>query len=259
MSVAIFATEADLCAAFISQLPAGWVAYPESCGFDIVLVRVADGVQIGIEAKLVLNAKVITQILPYPMSFYGSIDRDPDFRAVLVPWGRAAAGMAAICQRLGITVLEMKSKALYLEMKDRSWGREKGKYKPALPDEDRHSWREEWHDWMPDRRLDLPAYVPDVSAGRSAPRQLSEWKIKAIKLEVVLEKQGFVTRADFRFLRIDPSRWCDSYMKWLVPGAEKGKWVAGPKLPDLRSQHPLNYSQIEADYEKWREKKHEDQ
>lgn len=37
-----------MCAAFIAALPEGWVAYPETGGFDIVLLRSADGFQIGI-------------------------------------------------------------------------------------------------------------------------------------------------------------------------------------------------------------------
>jgi len=56
-----FATEADLCAAFLACVPATWQAYPESCGFDIVLAHKETGAQIGIEAKLTLNAKVLVR------------------------------------------------------------------------------------------------------------------------------------------------------------------------------------------------------
>lgn len=54
-----FEKESDLCAAFVSTVPKNWVIYPETGGFDLVLVEEATGVQIGIEAKLALNAKVI--------------------------------------------------------------------------------------------------------------------------------------------------------------------------------------------------------
>ena len=54
-----FAKESDLCAAFLASLPEGWTAYPETAGFDILLGREVDGFQIGIQAKLRLNAKVI--------------------------------------------------------------------------------------------------------------------------------------------------------------------------------------------------------
>ncbi|TIU81425.1 MAG: hypothetical protein E5W01_20510, partial [Mesorhizobium sp.] len=58
---AVFESEAALCAAFIARLPKDWTAYPETAGFDILLVRGADGAQIGVEAKMTLNAKVLMQ------------------------------------------------------------------------------------------------------------------------------------------------------------------------------------------------------
>src|SRR3990172_5352454 len=77
-------TEADLCAAFIASATKGkvWTAYPETAGFDILLSRVADNTQIGIQAKLRLNAKGLCQILPHDYTFGIS---GPDYRAVLVP------------------------------------------------------------------------------------------------------------------------------------------------------------------------------
>lgn len=58
-----FATEAELCAAFVA-----WVArenpdircFAEWCGWDILVVF-PEGWQLGIQAKLRLNAEVITQ------------------------------------------------------------------------------------------------------------------------------------------------------------------------------------------------------
>lgn len=71
-----FAKESDLCAAFIAAVsrPAEryeierdrWVVYPETADFDILLRREADGAQIGIEAKLRLNAYVVSQARPKP-------------------------------------------------------------------------------------------------------------------------------------------------------------------------------------------------
>lgn len=75
-----FKTEAELCAAFLACVPATWVAYPESCGFDIVLAHEETGAQIGIEAKLTLNSKVLVQVTD-------GRERNangPDYMAVLV-------------------------------------------------------------------------------------------------------------------------------------------------------------------------------
>ena len=61
-----FPTEAALCTSLIDCLTAtdGWEIYPETAGFDILAVWKATGHQLGIEAKLQLNAKVADQILP---------------------------------------------------------------------------------------------------------------------------------------------------------------------------------------------------
>ncbi len=65
MSKHPFKTEAELCAAFIEYAQRGeaWTAYAETCGWDILLVRKADGFQIGIQAKLNYNMKVLSQCL----------------------------------------------------------------------------------------------------------------------------------------------------------------------------------------------------
>lgn len=249
-----FATEADLCAAFISQLPAGWTAYPESGGFDILLSRNADGAQVGIEAKLTLNAKVIEQIVPTNYSFWEG--RSVDFRAVLVPWGRAG-GLSRICFLLGITVLQMKSRVLYQaerEYEIANYGRVYhpiSKFKPELPESKEEAWyywRSDWHDWCPERRIELPEYIPDVRAGASAPVQLSMWKISAIKLCIVLDRRGYVTASDFKHFKISPSRWTQHFLE---RGAVRGQYIRGRYTPDYRPVHPVNFEQIEADFEKW--------
>ena len=62
-----FRSEADLCSAFLAifrrEYAAKWVAYAETEGWDILLVRRADGFQIGIQAKLTLNIAVVNQCL----------------------------------------------------------------------------------------------------------------------------------------------------------------------------------------------------
>lgn len=254
-----FRNEAELCSTFISQLPQGWTAYPETAGFDIVVVRDADGVQIGVEAKLSLNAKVVLQATE---GFgYWSQGSGPDFRAVLVPYGRAGAEMAALARLLQVTVIEMKSKETYQALRNTGYGnfrfvdRHVKKFTPELPGIDRYEHQERWLDQLPMKRLDLPDYVPDVVAGASGPSQLSEWKIKAIKIAVILEKRGYVAISDFIALHIHRQRWIQN--RWLdlrvVDGkVVRGHYVRGRLLMDLRAAHPVNYGQIEADYEKWK-------
>lgn len=99
-------SEAELCAAFIDEFNRvpGWTCYPETAGFDILVVH-EDGRQIGVEAKLQLNAKVADQILPqYWQDRYGA--PGPDHRMVIV--GRiteASQGIARLLEMCGIAVL----------------------------------------------------------------------------------------------------------------------------------------------------------
>ncbi|MNE49980.1 hypothetical protein D3C77_450940 [compost metagenome] len=93
-------TEAELCAAFIQSMnkQADWTCYPEAAGFDILAVH-ASGRQIGIEAKMTLNAKVADQILPKDYeSFYGR--PGPDHRLVIV--GKASDASHGIGRMLGL-------------------------------------------------------------------------------------------------------------------------------------------------------------
>jgi hypothetical protein len=246
ISKAIFKSEAELCATFIKQVPKDWVAYPETCGFDIVLVRPSDGCQIGVEAKMTLNAKVLLQAVETTPRYRV---HNPDFRAVLVPWGTAGSEMMAIARKLWITVIQMKSKELYLALRRSTYSRLK--FEPELPDVLGREWYTDtyWRDCAPAERLQLPEYVPDVRAGASAPSTLSEWKIKAIKICVLLEKRGTITIDDFRQIGIDRRRFME--MGWIQQHQARGQYVVGKYPLDLRRQHPRNYVEIEAHFDRW--------
>lgn len=235
----LFAKETDLCAAFIDLVKREkkWTAYPETAGFDIVLVRDADGVQIGIEAKLALNSAVIVQGCEGARGWSRGV-RGPDYRAVLVP-DDATRSLGPLCGMIGLTVISVR--------KARWSTRIPFDFYPALPKEDGFE-RDDWHQWCPVERLKLPEYVPDVAAGASAPLALTHWKIGAIKLAILLEERE-ITRADFKAFGISPSRWTDPYSGWLERGVSG--YRAGPGLPDFKAQHPVNYEQIKADKAKW--------
>lgn len=256
----VFENEAALCAAFISFLPEGWIAYPETGGFDILLVRVVDGIQIGVEAKLTLNAKVLLQAADSMYSWHPRTE-GPDFRAALVPYGTAGMDLATIAGILGITVIQCRAageRDVEIERQVERHGEFYLKYaakdfKAFIPDlPGPGDWRERWVDLCPVKRCGLPDYVPDVAAGASAPSKLSEWKIKAIKICIVLERRGYLTPQDFADISIHRKRWHD--MGWISHDPDshiRGRFVAGVAPLDLRTAHPVNYAQIEADFEKW--------
>ena len=239
-----FAKESDLCAAFIASIPVErrgpiWTAYAETAGFDILLVRECDGAQIGVEAKLRLNNKVVAQALPH-ISQWDAAERGPDYRAVLVPAYACDNDLQPICAALGVTVISVFKSPTYRP------NRASYSFSPDLPSDvygDRG-----WHQWAPLKRCAVPDYVPDVAAGASAPVALTHWKIAAIKLAILLQRRP-VTRADFKALALSPSRWTDPYSGWLTRTAEG--YVAGPRIPDFKAQHPTNFDQIAADFDKW--------
>tara|TARA_R110000851_G_C13102466_1_gene568905 strand:- start:35727 stop:36500 length:774 start_codon:yes stop_codon:yes gene_type:complete len=235
-----FAKETDLCAAFIAAMPEGWVAYPETGGFDILMVRTADGMQIGVEAKLKLNAKVIAQAAEAPR-YHNAAGRGPDCRAVLVPEG-VGMDLVQVCHLVGVTVIKMRhgdTAQHYSSL-----------FHPELPRMSTNYWEgESWYERCPAQRLDVPDWVPDVRAGDSAPVALTHWKIGAIKLVITLERRGYLTRQDFAHFKISMSRWTQE--RWLVKDGQGG-WIAGPYFPNFKLQHPVNFDQIAADYEKWK-------
>jgi len=236
-----FATEAALCAAFIADATRDgkWTAYAETGGFDILLVRPKDGLQIGIQAKLVLNARVLEQSLP---DWYSHGTTGPDCRAVLVPDG-CGGGLSTVCDYLGLTVIQQRAPS--------SRSPHATRFRPELParPNDWDYWAmKRWHQWCPNNRIKLPEYVPDVAAGAAAPLQLTDWKIKAIKLAVLLEHRP-VQRSDFRSLGISPTRWTDRHHGWLR--ATPVGYVATPHMPKFAREHPVNYRQIKADVGVW--------
>lgn len=253
-----FETEAALCQAFVLNVPEEWVVYPETCGWDLLLVHREGGWQIGVEAKLSLNTKVLEQAIRHRASDHAG----PDFRAVLV--GRVVAETAEIARALGLTVIYPKDEPWVSDWSARytKHGPKFPTFIPDLPWAERltqiQDWwwsgREAWFDQFSTNRHRLPDYVPEVAAGVPSPMVLSDWKIKAIRVCVFVEKHGSITRADFRALCIDPSRWMNGY--WLKAGAERGQWVAGPQFPgiSLRREHPNVFAKIEADYPEWSKK-----
>jgi hypothetical protein len=96
------------------------------------------------------------------------------------------------------------------------------------------------------KRHQLPEYVPDVAAGAPSPLQLTDWKIKALKLAVTLEMRKHLTRRDFAHHRVDHRRWVTQ--GWLK--VVDGRFVKDA-FPNFKKMHPRNYKQIAADRKKW--------
>lgn len=237
-----YATEAALCADFIDWVKRDngkmqygvrspvWTVYAETAGWDILLVG-EDGTQVGIEAKLRFNMKVLQQCLPDAWDEWH--DRGPDYRAVLVPdW---SSDDAKVCNALGLALLGRNGNR---------WG--ETDFRPRILHNESGGG---WHYWSPGNRCKLPEFVPDVQAGCPAPLQLTTWKIAALRITATLEVRGHVTRQDFKALSIDPRRWTGPG-GWLVPKSDRmqdaGQYVRGPAL-DFDKQHPDVYVKVLAE------------
>ena len=231
-----FESEAHLVRAFVSTVdPEAWTVYPETGDFDLLLSRRSDGFQVGIEAKMSLNMKVVSQAADLALTGRQAMRPGPDCRAVLVPWGKTRSEFEKLVQALQIVVLRVSGRA------SRPWVSQS---LPDTPDS-----RSCWPEHFPAARIPLPDFVPDVAAGVAGPTKLSMWKVKAIKLVVLLRHRGYLVRADFVRLDLSPSIW--TQRRWIVSGAVRGQWVEGSGIPDFQKQHPLNYAQISADLDRW--------
>ena len=241
----LFPREEELCRLFAAEMERlGWTVYPETGGFDLLLVWGATGHQLGVEAKLTLNAKVADQIIPdCPTSFPGAWEAPgPDFRAVIVPsLTDASRGIAKALRLLGINVWDVADQG-----HGPSFLPSIAPYGGTAPwDPDTSSIARDfqcvWHDFNPAVRCVLPELRPTVRAGVPAPVRLSPWKIGALKVLADLELDGFVTARSVRAHGIDPRRFCASD-GWLAP-LGGGKWSKG-KVPAFDAQHPLEYATL---------------
>lgn len=213
-------SEAELCAAFISfARERGWTAYPETGGWDIVLVR--DGLQIGVQAKKHFNATLLRQTIPH--RHYS--DAGPHYRAILLPEENRDA--LEVCEFCGIVVF---------------WRTRFPDYIPFAPDLDPN----EWFEWPHSRRITLPDYIPDVPAGVASPVRLTEWKVKALRIAAMMEVHGFVTSQDFQKIGIDSRRWILEGWAVRPEGFQRGRYARGPHL-HFDKQHPQVYAQIVAE------------
>lgn len=221
-----YTTEAALCKDFIAWAAGeGWTAYPETRGYDIVLVDSA-GRQFGIQAKLQANVKVLAQICGADMTWIRGPIEGPDFVGVLIP--ARSREMREVCDALGATC--------FCPNEDYTG---KKSFAPGFDYATRDELVRPY-----ESRLTLPNYVPDVVAGSPSPLQLTDWKIKALRIVAILELRGWVTRDDFKSLNLSFQRWPVS--GWIKFDSTVKRYHRGEKL-DFDKQHPAVYAQIKAE------------
>lgn len=232
-----FKTEAELCAAFQDWAEKnGWTVYPETAGHDLLLVD-KDDHQMAVEAKLKLNLKLLSQILPssWDWNHIGIRERrGATYRAILLP--ERPEFLEDMLAYIGVEVFYPVWKY---------WNQELGKPSGFASGERWGASKTMW-DWNPEQQFELPEYRSTHTAGCPAPVSLTPWKIGALKVLARLELDGEIKRSTIASFGIDPRRWCCSAMGWLVPMGD-GIWKRGKHLPAFDKQHPDVYAQILAE------------
>lgn len=234
-------SESDLCKEFKEWLRSrGFVVYPEVSDWDLVAVRdaerqfnIGEGVdifhvktsnlgatqlawkpdtQIGIQAKLQANIDVLYQAAVARVM-------GPRLRTVLVR--RADGRFIGVARALGLSVAVR-------EYRSHRWSRVS-------------EWRQHPNGFLvynsqkvwDTKQLWLPPVTTDLPAGTPSPIQLTEWRVKALKLCRIGRDKGYLTSKDFKTAGVDMKRWvtCD----WMRDTGEK---VEGLKTYRLTETAP---------------------
>lgn len=235
-------SEAELCDIFIREFNQveGWRCYPEAAGFDVIVVH-EDGRQIGVEAKMQLNAKVADQILPCHHDFYGR--PGPDYRMVIVSKiTDASQGIVKMLDHLGVKVLVPRQSYDHRLKQHHTFDLEH----KLLEVSGRPPYYD-WYlfDWNPPERCTLPSMVTSLRAGIPSPIRLTPWKEKALMVVAQLRDQGFITSKQIAARGISVTVWTQSpgsKPAWLRKGLVQGHWLETEHMPAFDRQHPEVYA-----------------
>ncbi len=226
-------SEAELCDDFIDKAGSeGFVVYPETCGFDILLVD-DTGTQCGVEAKLRPNCDVLYQaydeLLVRDVAGPGTPwqgRRGPVHRAVLVP--KAGGAFHSVARWLRLTVFD------WSRLSNRHWLR--NTVASVLGTAPR---------WEYPKPCLLPEVVPGVRAGVPSPVRLTKWKLGAIRVSLRIRACGGVTSADIKACGVDPGRWRQGWLR--DSGRREGRFqvlVPAPRYVAFDAQHPTAVRQL---------------
>ncbi|MEA8592255.1 hypothetical protein PZT57_26775 [Pseudomonas aeruginosa] len=235
--------ESDLCSLFIRDFNAmpGWRCYPETGGFDVLAVH-NDGRQIGVEAKLTLNAKVAQQILPNPRDDFNG-KPGPDYRLVIVSrLTESSEGIARMLNMLGVRVIAPRLSRMSSQGEEYTFEEFHGVLE-AKGSTASYGY-EYMFDWNPAERCRIPPVLQDLPAGVPSPVKISPWKESAIKVVALMRRQGFVTAKQITSHGMGMTAWTQPKgMKqaWLRKGAARGQWVETEHMPPFDIQHPELY------------------
>lgn len=179
-----YASETALCEVLRAHvLEDGWSPYPETSGWDLLVVREADGLQVGVHAKLRPNVDVLAQAL------VADREKGPDVHAVLVP--SCSATFRQVAKELRLLVLE----AAFIDPAYRPEWKAPNTFTETVDRAPRHL-------HLPGRCW-VPPFMPDLPAGVPGPRQVTPWKVATAQLCARIRAGETISNRQVRMLRLD--------------------------------------------------------
>ncbi len=226
-----FKLESELCEYFIGIAKEyGWTIFPEQNDWDFIMVR--NGIQVGVQAKLKANKKVLTQCLPR-LLYNGN---GPQYRAVLVGEhkGRSLKSRRendnlfyTLAKHLKIIVFD----ASRTELLTAGFG-----YNLAKLSGNRYGYQlhlRHYH-WKPSELEWLPDFVPTLPSGVPSPKTVSKYKMAMLELREIEKERGWLCLKDCKQIvkkyntRWGPSGLLSGYWRCTgekIEGSRQKKWV----------------------------------
>lgn len=243
-----YETEAQMCDDITAHArQAGFVVYPETGGWDLVLVR--HGIQIGVQAKLKFTHHLVAQALDgLPMRERGRrLMKGPHYRAVACCTQKSIRYDAyCICRACHLLFLD-------LNHHPSSWILTYMNGRPYPSYRRRIDWR--YYRWRPQKLLWLPPSVPDLPAGVPSPSTVGPWQIAACRLEKLCALRGHVTRSDAldEIVQVgatyNPSTMLQRYYECTTDRDPKNpkqrKWTRHPRFVPASRQFPEAWKMVQ--------------
>jgi hypothetical protein len=174
--------EYEMCDEFVELNKADWDIYPECYGYDMLMFSKDSEIQIGVQAKLKNNLQVIYQILNN-VDISNRIKRiGPHYGAVLTPIDDN--NYYHLCRRLNIikfNIVPIKATMNYINNVNLDGY-------TILNFLERHN---------------RPIIRLNDSPGKSSPKNLSQWRIQALKIMNKYYDQGYIISSQLRELGLN--------------------------------------------------------
>jgi hypothetical protein len=223
--------ESELCEKFISVAKEhGWTIFPEQNDWDFIMVR--KGIQVGVQAKLKANKKVLTQCLPkLPYNKKG-----PQYRAVLVGGHKGRSLKArnengdlfySLARHLKIIIFDASARNWLMIGYGNNLQKFRG-YRYGYKLNLRH------YHWHPKKLEWLPDFVPVLPSGVPSPETVSKYKIVMLELRELELERGWICLKDCKQIvkkfdvRWGPSGLLNRHWRCTgkkIPGSKQRKWV----------------------------------